>query len=665
MNWKKLVAITAACVLLPIRMADAQQGGGVVVFPPITPGHCASWKSLNILQDAGVVGCGGAGGVTSITGTANQITVTGTATPVLSIPSTFIAPGSLEVTTTAKFDGTATFADNGTWSSANGIAASIIAQAGDNARLTSAGGGGVRIGATNTLGWSSTGGSGNTVDAGISRNGAAAAIAMGNGTAADTSAHVSMGDLNVTGSTVPANGVYLSGANTVGISAGTSGRVTISTSGLTVTSGTLLAGTTQANGVLTAALAPAVSQSAFLLSGAAQTGGSSTTNFPQLFIQPTGTTAVTSWSGNGTIFGMNLGSGFAGNLADWRINNGSSLFKVDASGNVTGTGSLIAGGNVQAGSGSQFLFSGRGILTSSGAGTITLGAADVAAPVAQILAVQNVVTGTSNTNGQNFTIFASASTGSGTGGDIIFKTVGTGAAATAQNTYISALTIKGATQAVNAAGAFSTGVGSASGTLNVFTLDGGSSGGSDMTLKQGGTTYAVIGSGNALGFGGSTSTIIQSQAGTLFLCTAGGSTFCASYSATGTLTLAGGVYNSCTALTTNGSGVVGCTVSDIRLKNPLGQIDGAVALLLKIPAAQLFTYKDKARFDAKQHIGLYAQDVCKAIPNACAARNVKGGIEYNYEDRAVISLLVRAVQEQKAANDNLSRRIAAIERSKK
>lgn len=40
--------------------AYAQQGGGVVVFPPITPGDCASWKALNILQDAGAA-CGGSG----------------------------------------------------------------------------------------------------------------------------------------------------------------------------------------------------------------------------------------------------------------------------------------------------------------------------------------------------------------------------------------------------------------------------------------------------------------------------------------------------------------------------------------------------------------------------------------------------------------------------
>src|ERR1035438_10130232 len=45
-------------------------------------------------------GGGGSGTVTSVTGTANQITVgTGTTTPALSIPSTFIAPGTISAAT--------------------------------------------------------------------------------------------------------------------------------------------------------------------------------------------------------------------------------------------------------------------------------------------------------------------------------------------------------------------------------------------------------------------------------------------------------------------------------------------------------------------------------------------------------------------------------------
>lgn len=52
--------LLASPVFVFTGMAYAQQGGGVVVFPPITPGDCASWKALNILQDAGAA-CGGSG----------------------------------------------------------------------------------------------------------------------------------------------------------------------------------------------------------------------------------------------------------------------------------------------------------------------------------------------------------------------------------------------------------------------------------------------------------------------------------------------------------------------------------------------------------------------------------------------------------------------------
>lgn len=48
--------------------AVAQQGGGVVAIPPITPGDCAEWKSLNQLEDA-TIPCGGSGaGISQLTG---------------------------------------------------------------------------------------------------------------------------------------------------------------------------------------------------------------------------------------------------------------------------------------------------------------------------------------------------------------------------------------------------------------------------------------------------------------------------------------------------------------------------------------------------------------------------------------------------------------------
>lgn len=177
-----------------------------------------------------------------------------------------------------------------------------------------------------------------------------------------------------------------------------------------------------------------------LLNGTAFSGGTGTTTWPQFLIQPNGTTA-TNWSTSGTGIGVNMGSGYTGLLVSFQI-NGVVKFSVDQFGSITNTGSasFAASGNVT--------FSGRGIITSTGAGDIHHGATDAAAPVAQTITMQSVIAGTTNTAGQNATIKGSLSTGSGTSGDIIFQTGGTGAAATVVNTATTALTIKGATQAV-------------------------------------------------------------------------------------------------------------------------------------------------------------------------------------------------------------------------
>jgi hypothetical protein len=78
-----------------------------------------------------------------------------------------------------------------------------------------------------------------------------------------------------------------------------------------------------------------------------------------------------------------------------------------------------------------------------GAANLALGAADAASPVAQTLSVQNVVGGTSNTAGANWTLAGSRGTGTGAGGDIIFQTAPAGGSGTSQNALAAAFTVKG------------------------------------------------------------------------------------------------------------------------------------------------------------------------------------------------------------------------------
>ena len=105
-----------------------------------------------------------------------------------------------------------------------------------------------------------------------------------------------------------------------------------------------LAGTFTAAGLGTFSAAGAASTPGLTVSGAPFTGGTSTTNFPQLYV--TSGTGPTTFSANGTVFGVNAPSGFTGNLADFHVNGGVSVAKIDASGNLTlASGASIASAN--------------------------------------------------------------------------------------------------------------------------------------------------------------------------------------------------------------------------------------------------------------------------------------------------------------------------------
>ena len=115
---------------------------------------------------------------------------------------------------------------------------------------------------------------------------------------------------------------------------------------ITTTSGDLALGTTTANAIhfvvnsgTTDAMTintAAASTPWLLLPGAWYTSGNASTNWPQLLVQPSGTTS-SAWSTGGTGLGVNAASGFAGNLVDYQL-NGASKFNVDYQGNVNITG---------------------------------------------------------------------------------------------------------------------------------------------------------------------------------------------------------------------------------------------------------------------------------------------------------------------------------------
>jgi hypothetical protein len=87
-------------------------------------------------------------------------------------------------------------------------------------------------------------------------------------------------------------------------------------------------------------------------------------------------------------------------------------------------------------------------LTRAAAAVLHLGKADVAAPVAQTLGVQGVVTGTANTAGAAFTVAGSQGTGTGLGGDVIVSVSTAGGAGSTQNPLVEAVRVTSALKVI-------------------------------------------------------------------------------------------------------------------------------------------------------------------------------------------------------------------------
>ncbi|TXH43078.1 MAG: hypothetical protein E6Q97_34675 [Desulfurellales bacterium] len=194
------------------------------------------------------------------------------------------------------------------------------------------------------------------------------------------------------------------------------GQLVITAGGETISGGRFVVST---NGALSA---PAVS-----FTGTPITGGTATTTKPMVLIETSGATS-NGWNTSGTMFGVN--------------SSGGSLLLFDFQSNGSSRLSLSTGGNlIQAAAGALQWLS-RGILTSPASGTIQLGAADVAAPVAQTLSVQSVVAGTTDTAGVNWTFNGSRGTGTGAGGSVIFQTAPAGSTGSSPNALVTQLTIR-------------------------------------------------------------------------------------------------------------------------------------------------------------------------------------------------------------------------------
>jgi hypothetical protein len=145
----------------------------------------------------------------------------------------------------------------------------------------------------------------------------------------------------------------------------------------------------------------------------------------------------------------------------------------------------ISGNTTITTNGGQFqLRSGNTILSSPASATWHLGAADAASPVAQTFGVQNVVAGTTDTAGADFTIRGSRGTGTGAGGNIVFQTAPAGASGTSQNPLVTDLTLSATGSASGGAGSF----GNLATTLQTTAASGTDKNGATLTLASGVST---------------------------------------------------------------------------------------------------------------------------------------------------------------------------------
>ena len=179
---------------------------------------------------------------------------------------------------------------------------------------------------------------------------------------------------------------------------------------------------------------------------ASQVGGFTSTGLNSTAIGATtaSTGAFTTLSATSTV----SGAGFTSLFASPPAIGGTAA----AAGTFTSVTSTSAGQNFISNSTTGGLaINSDTYLRRNAAANWALGAADAAAPVAQTISMQNVVAGTTNTNGASLTIQGGNSTGTGSGGSIIFQTGKAGLTGSSQNTMTTAVTID-ASQNVTLAG---------------------------------------------------------------------------------------------------------------------------------------------------------------------------------------------------------------------
>lgn len=176
----------------------------------------------------------------------------------------------------------------------------------------------------------------------------------------------------------------LAGSTNVTVTDNGSGTDTIALTGLSpapatlaVVANTFVTGYNQGTGawnvseVIGNDINGATSLPAYTLSGTPNTG-SATTSVPLWYYLCSGASAPTTWSTNGTIFGLNACTGFVGKYIDIKTpNGGSTVFSVDQAGGMA-VGAVAGSSGITAAAGSNLGLNGRTQLRSAADGRISI-----------------------------------------------------------------------------------------------------------------------------------------------------------------------------------------------------------------------------------------------------------------------------------------------------
>lgn len=166
---------------------------------------------------------------------------------------------------------------------------------------------------------------------------------------------------------------------------------------------------------------PVASTSALYEQGTIFTGGTGTTTWPYNYYNPTGPTAPTTFSTGGTLWAANFPSAYVGNIFDFYVNGGTSVFSVNYQGNavenaltiagITGstqclhvnTSGVVSGTGSDCGSGGSTAFSALTSSTNTTAAMVVGAGASLATVSTGTIAATSV-TGLSVTSGKTLTV---------------------------------------------------------------------------------------------------------------------------------------------------------------------------------------------------------------------------------------------------------------------